>query len=57
MKAGVLALQGDVREHSRALERAGATAVEVRYPEQLADVDALVMPGGESTTIGKLLER
>ncbi|MDQ3963460.1 MAG: pyridoxal 5'-phosphate synthase glutaminase subunit PdxT, partial [Actinomycetota bacterium] len=41
----------------RALERAGATAVEVRYPEQLADVDALVMPGGESTTIGKLLER
>ena len=57
MKAGVLALQGDVREHVRALERAGATALEVRYPEQLADVDALVMPGGESTTIGKLLER
>ena len=57
MKAGVLALQGDVREHGRALERAGATPVEVRYPEQLADVDALVMPGGESTTIGKLLER
>lgn len=57
MKAGVLALQGDVREHCRALERTGATPVEVRYPEQLADVDALVMPGGESTTIGKLLDR
>lgn len=57
MKAGVLALQGDVREHGRALERAGAAAVEVRYADQLADVDALVMPGGESTTIGKLLER
>lgn len=57
MKVGVLALQGDVREHGRALEGAGATAVEVRYPEELEEVDALVMPGGESTTIGKLLER
>lgn len=57
MKAGVLALQGDVREHLRALEQTGASASEVRYPEQLADVDALVMPGGESTAIGKLLDR
>ena len=57
LKAGILALQGDVREHCRALESAGAMPVEVRYAEQLADVDALVIPGGESTTIGKLLER
>ncbi|MGH2756631.1 MAG: pyridoxal 5'-phosphate synthase glutaminase subunit PdxT [Actinomycetota bacterium] len=57
MKVGILALQGDVREHARALEAAGATPVPVRYPEQLQDVDALVLPGGESTTIGKLLDR
>jgi 5'-phosphate synthase pdxT subunit len=57
MKVGVLALQGDVREHVLALERAGATAVQVRYADELADVDALVLPGGESTTIGKLLDR
>ncbi len=57
MKVGVLALQGDVREHARALEGAGATPVEIRYPEEIDRVDALVMPGGESTTIGKLLER
>ena len=57
LKAGVLALQGDVREHYRALEGVGATAIEVRYPEDLAGVDVLVMPGGESTTIGKLLRR
>lgn len=57
MKVGVLALQGDVREHVRALEAIGATPVAVRYVHEIADVDALVMPGGESTTIGKLLER
>lgn len=57
MKAGIVALQGDVREHARALEAAGATPVIVRYPEQIASVDALVLPGGESTTIGKLLDR
>jgi len=57
VKVGILALQGDVREHSRALEDAGATAVPVRYPEELAEVHALVLPGGESTTIGKLLDR
>ena len=57
MKVGVLALQGDVREHLRALSSAGATALPVKTPGQLAGVDALVLPGGESTTIGKLLDR
>jgi pyridoxal 5'-phosphate synthase pdxT subunit len=54
---GVLALQGDVLEHLRALERCGARARQVRTVEDLADVEALVLPGGESTTIGRLLER
>ena len=57
MKVGVLALQGDVREHLRALGDAGATGVVVKRLEHLESVDALVMPGGESTTIGKLLDR
>ena len=51
---GVLALQGDVREHLAALERSGAEAVPVRRPAELESVDGLVIPGGESTTIGKL---
>jgi 5'-phosphate synthase pdxT subunit len=54
VKAGVLALQGDFREHAGALADAGAIPVEVRNPEDLASVDCLVIPGGESTTIGKL---
>jgi pyridoxal 5'-phosphate synthase pdxT subunit len=54
VKAGVLALQGDFREHARALADAGAVPIEVRSAEQLAEVDCLVIPGGESTTIGKL---
>ncbi len=53
----MLALQGDTREHLRALESAGATPVEVKTFAHLAGVDALVLPGGESTTIGKLLDR
>ena len=57
MKVGVLALQGDVREHAAALESAGAAPVQVKHPEQIGEVDALVLPGGESTTIGKLLSR
>lgn len=57
MKVGVLGLQGDVREHVRALESAGATASVVKRTDQLGEVDALVLPGGESTTIGKLLDR
>jgi 5'-phosphate synthase pdxT subunit len=52
---GVLALQGDVREHARALEECGADAVPVRRASELAAVDGLVIPGGESTTIDKLL--
>ena len=55
-RIGVLALQGDVREHSRALTAAGAAPLPVRRPEDLAAVDGLVLPGGESTTIGTLLE-
>jgi 5'-phosphate synthase pdxT subunit len=54
---GVLALQGDVVEHRAALERAGAQTLEVRTPADLARVDALVIPGGESTTVIRLLER
>ena len=54
---GVLALQGDVVEHVHALERAGADVVEVRTPDDLARVDALVVPGGESTTVIRLLDR
>lgn len=57
MKVGVLALQGDVREHVRALDSVGATPVLVKHPATLESVDALILPGGESTTIGKLLER
>jgi 5'-phosphate synthase pdxT subunit len=51
---GVLALQGDVREHLTALAAAGAAAGPVRRPEELAGIDGLVIPGGESTTISKL---
>ncbi len=54
MKAGVLALQGDFREHARAFADVGVTPVEVRTAAHLADVDCLAIPGGESTTIGKL---
>ena len=54
MKVGVLALQGDFREHGVVLADAGVTPVEVRTAEQLAEVQALVIPGGESTTIGRL---
>ncbi len=55
MKIGVLALQGAFREHRQALERLGAEVVEVRLPEQLAGLDGLVIPGGESTTMAKLM--
>jgi pyridoxal 5'-phosphate synthase pdxT subunit len=51
---GVLALQGDVREHFAALTAAGARPRAVRRPEELAEIDGLVIPGGESTTISKL---
>jgi pyridoxal 5'-phosphate synthase pdxT subunit len=55
-KIGVLALQGDFEAHGRALARAGAEAVEVRSAEDLQKVQGLVIPGGESTTMWKLLE-
>lgn len=54
-RIGVLALQGDVREHVHALHAAGAEAVPVRRQAELDEVDAIVIPGGESTTMSKLL--
>ena len=51
----MLALQGDVREHHQALSLAGATSSDVRRPEHLAGLDGLVLPGGESTTMSRLL--
>jgi 5'-phosphate synthase pdxT subunit len=56
-RIGVLALQGDVREHLAALREQGAEAVTVRRPEELAAVEGLVIPGGESTTMVKLAAR
>ena len=55
MKVGVLALQGDFAAHRRRLEELGAEVVEVRKPEQLDQIDGLVIPGGESSTFLKLL--
>ena len=55
MKVGVLALQGGFRPHVEALSALGADVFEVRLPRDLASVDGLVMPGGESTTVGRLL--
>lgn len=57
MKIGVLALQGAVAEHIRSIERAGAEAIPVKRVEQLGDIDGLIIPGGESTTIGKLMRK
>jgi pyridoxal 5'-phosphate synthase pdxT subunit len=57
MKAGVLALQGDVREHAAVLAELGASPILVRSAEDLAAVDCLAIPGGESTTIGRLARR
>lgn len=56
MKIGVLALQGDFQEHGQALHRLGVETIEVRLPEHLNGLDGLIIPGGESTTIGKLAE-
>src|SRR5262245_62724667 len=55
MRIGVLALQGNFREHAAMLRRLGADAVEVRKPEQLEGLDGLVVPGGESTTFMRLM--
>ena len=55
MKAGVLALQGAFREHREVLDALGVEVVEVRTPEHLSGIDALILPGGESTTVTRLL--
>jgi 5'-phosphate synthase pdxT subunit len=55
MKIGVLALQGDFREHIKMLTALGAEAVAIKVPHQLEDLDGLIIPGGESTAIGKLM--
>lgn len=54
MNIGVLALQGDFSEHCTILQRIGVSTLEVRLPEHLDQIDGLIIPGGESTTIGKL---
>lgn len=55
-KVGVLALQGDFAEHARSLEAVGAEPAQVRLPHDMANIDALIIPGGESTTIARLIE-
>jgi len=55
MRIGILAVQGNFREHASMLRRLGAEPVEVRKPEQLDDLDGLVIPGGESTAIARLV--
>ena len=55
MKIGVLAVQGNFREHAAMLRRLGADVVEVRKPAELEGLDGLVIPGGESTAIGRLI--
>ncbi|KOR75803.1 pyridoxal 5'-phosphate synthase glutaminase subunit PdxT [Paenibacillus solani] len=57
MKIGVLALQGAVAEHIRSINLAGAEGVPIKKVEQLDDMDGLIIPGGESTTIGKLMRK
>ena len=56
-RIGVLALQGDVREHVNILESLDADALEVKKPDELLEIDALILPGGESTTIAKMAVR
>ena len=55
LRIGVLAVQGNFREHAAVLRRLGAEPVEIRLPEQLDGLDGLIIPGGESTTIGRLM--
>lgn len=56
MKIGVLAMQGAYREHIKVLEALGVESVYVRYEEDINDIDGLIIPGGESTTMGKLIK-
>ncbi|NYE57608.1 pyridoxal 5'-phosphate synthase glutaminase subunit PdxT [Carboxydothermus ferrireducens] len=55
MKIGVVAMQGAFREHEQTLARLGVETLRIRRPEQLSQIDGIIIPGGESTTIGKLL--
>ena len=57
MKIGILALQGDVREHKRALMKLDVTPIEVKSTQDLEDLDALIIPGGESTTISLMMKK
>ena len=57
MRIGILAVQGDFREHKRAVESLGAKTIEVRTPNELNETDGLIIPGGESTVISRLLRR
>ena len=57
MKIGILALQGNYEMHNQVLDKIGIESVKVRYPKQLDGVEGLVIPGGESTTISKLMNR
>lgn len=57
MKIGILGFQGAIIEHQQHIEKLGHEALNVRYPEQLDELDGIILPGGESTTIGKLLVR
>lgn len=57
MKVGILALQGDVREHKKILIKLNAEPIEVKLPQDLEDLDALIIPGGESTAIGMLMRK
>ena len=57
MRIGVLALQGAVREHLRSIEKCGAEALAVKWPKELEGLDALILPGGESTTMRRLIDR
>jgi 5'-phosphate synthase pdxT subunit len=56
-RVGILALQGDVREHAVAIREIGAEPIPVRLPRDLVDLDALILPGGESTTMRNLIDR
>ncbi|RSK25446.1 pyridoxal 5'-phosphate synthase glutaminase subunit PdxT [Bacillus sp. HMF5848] len=57
IKIGVLALQGAVREHIRSIEACGAEGVAIKRPEQLEEIDGLILPGGESTTMRRLIDK
>jgi 5'-phosphate synthase pdxT subunit len=57
VKVGVLGLQGAVREHVKSIEASGAEAIVIKKVEQLAEIDGLIIPGGESTTMRRLIDK